>query len=61
MEHNSSDNEDNSAEEDEYFSLNKDSESSITSDCADNQYAVSAKKHKKIKLEINQAEQEVKC
>ena len=47
MEHNSSDNEDNSAEEDEYFSLNKDSESSITSDCADNQYAVSAKKAQK--------------
>ena len=47
MEHNSSENEDNSAEEDEYFSLNKDSESSITSDCADNQYAVLAKKAQK--------------
>ena len=47
MEHNSSDNEDNSAEEDEYFSLNKDSESSITSECADKQYAFSAKKAQK--------------
>ena len=47
MEHNSSNNEVNSAEEDEYFSLNKDSESSITSECADKQYAFSAKKAQK--------------
>ena len=47
MKHNSSDNEDNLAEEDEYFSLNKDSESSITSDCADNQNAFLAKKAQK--------------